>query len=72
MDMLIEFAKIGLGVACVVKNFVSRELESGELVEIPLSVPINKREVGLSYIRSTKLTASMEKFVTYVEKYEDK
>lgn len=35
MDLLIEFAKIGLGIACVIKQFVTRELTTGELVEIP-------------------------------------
>lgn len=68
MDMLIEFARIGLGVACVIKQFVQDELDRGELVEIPLSVPINKREVGLAFIKSTKLTSSMEKFMDYIKK----
>lgn len=68
MDMLIEFARIGLGVACVIKQFVRDELDRGELVEIPLSVPINKREVGLAFIKSTKLTSSMEKFMDYIKK----
>lgn len=68
MDMLIEFARIGLGVACVIKQFVQDELNRGELVEIPLSVPINKREVGLAFIKSTKLTSSMEKFMDYIKK----
>lgn len=66
MDMLIEFAKIGLGVACVIKQFVQKELDNGELVEIPLSVPINKREVGLAFIKSSRLTSSMEKFMGFV------
>ena len=70
MDMLIEFAKIGLGVACVIKEFVKKELEAGELVEIPLSVPINKREVGFAFVKSTKLTSSMEKFINFVDSYQ--
>lgn len=70
MDMLIEFARIGLGVACVIKQFVQRELNNGELIEIPLSVPINKREVGLACIKSSRLTSSMEKFTEYVKNHE--
>lgn len=66
MDMLIEFAKIGMGAACVIRNFVQKELESGEFVEIPLSVPVNKREVGIAFIKRTKLTSSLEKFIDYV------
>ena len=44
MDLLIDFAKIGVGVACVIRSFVLGELEQGALVEIPLEVPIPKRE----------------------------
>jgi hypothetical protein len=33
MDLLIDFAKVGLGIACVIKEFVSDELKSGELLE---------------------------------------
>lgn len=69
MDMLIEFAKIGMGAACVIRNFVNTELENGELIEIPLSVPINKREVGLAYIKSSRLTSSMDKFVDYIKNH---
>ena len=32
MDLLIEFAKIGLGIACVIKELVQKELDSGMLV----------------------------------------
>ena len=39
MDLLIEFAKIGLGVACVIRQFVEQELKEGTLVEIPLEIP---------------------------------
>ncbi|MGI6008010.1 MAG: LysR family transcriptional regulator [Ruminococcus sp.] len=48
MDLLIEFARIGLGIACVIKQFVTRELESGELIEIPLDIPVQKREIGFA------------------------
>lgn len=36
MDLLIEFATIGIGIACVIKNFVEQELKDGTLVEIPM------------------------------------
>lgn len=52
MELLIEFAKIGLGVGCVIKEFVEDELKEGSLVEIPLDIPIHKREVGFAYISS--------------------
>lgn len=49
MDLLIEFAKIGLGVACVIKELVQKELDSGRLMEIPLACPIHKRTIGFAF-----------------------
>lgn len=68
MDMLIEFTKIGMGVSCVVKQFVEKELESGELKEIPLNSKINTREVGLAFIKTSRLNATMQKFIDYINR----
>lgn len=68
MDMLIEFTKIGMGVSCVVKQFVEKEIESGELKEIPLNSKINTREVGLAFIKTSRLNATMQKFIDYVNR----
>lgn len=46
MDLLIEFAKTGLGIACVVREFVQRELTEGSLVEVPINIPFPDREIG--------------------------
>lgn len=51
MELLIEFAKIGLGVGCVIKEFVQEELEKGQLIEIPLDIPIHRREIGFTYVK---------------------
>ncbi len=49
MDLLIEFAKIGLGIACVIKELIQKELEAGILREIPLEIPIHRRTIGFAY-----------------------
>lgn len=49
MDLLIEFAKIGLGVSAVVREFVLKELHEGSLIELPLPAPIKKRQAGFIY-----------------------
>lgn len=49
MDLLIEFAKMGIGVSCVVRQFVEEELKAGVLIEIELSEPIVPREIGFLY-----------------------
>lgn len=68
MDLLIEFAKTSIGVACVIKAFVASELQDGTLVQIPLKNPINKREVGFSYSKNAFLSDSMRKFMDYIAK----
>ncbi len=68
MDLLIEFAKTSLGVACVIKAFVKEELEAGTLLQIPLRIPVNKREVGFSYAKNAFLSDSMLKFMDYIRK----
>ena len=46
MDLLIQFAEIGLGVACVIRDFVKKELEEGTLVEVPVGFSFPLREIG--------------------------
>lgn len=65
MDLLIEFAKIGLGVACVIKEFVQEDLDAGNLIEIPLDTSIQKREIGFAYSKKSTLSNSMNKFIQF-------
>ena len=62
MDLLIEFAKIGMGIGCVIKDFVQKELDTGDLVLVPLEKEINKRTVGFAY-NPAGMSTSMEKFL---------
>lgn len=64
MDLLIEFAKIGVGVACVIRNFIEDELEMGQLVELPLTFPIHSRKIGYAYLRQVPLSLSAKQFLT--------
>lgn len=70
MDLLIDFARIGVGVACVIKNFVREDLENGTLVEIPLGFPIHKREVGFAYKTTTKPSKSLAEFIHFYKTYQ--
>ena len=67
MDLLIEFAKIGLGVGCVIKEFVEKELNDKTLTQIPLVTPISKREVGFCYSKTSPQNESLVKFIAYFE-----
>jgi DNA-binding transcriptional LysR family regulator len=66
MDLLIEFAKIGLGVSCVIKEFIRDELKNGLLLEIPLEKPLGKRIVGFAYNTSTILSDTTQKFIEFI------
>ncbi len=63
MDMLIEFAKMGIGISCVVKQFVEDELKSGVLIEIDLSNPVPSREIGFLYNDIQPFNENILKFV---------
>lgn len=65
MDLLIEFAKTGIGIACVIKEFVKNELEEGSLIQIDLEVPIETREVGFAYRLGKQNSDSTLKFIEF-------
>lgn len=67
MDLLIEFAKIGIGIACVIKEFVMDELQNGNLMELPLLGDIPKREVGFTYQMSGYRTRALQNFIDFCE-----
>lgn len=69
MDLLIDFARIGVGVACVIKNFIKEDLENGNLVEIPLGMPIHKREVGFAYHTTTNPSKSLAEFIRFYQNF---
>ena len=68
MDLLIEFAKIGLGIACVITDFVKNELNDGTLTTIPLSIPIQKREIGFTYLRDYTSNKALDAFINFCKK----
>lgn len=70
MDLLIDFARIGVGVACVIKSFVAEDLENGSLLEIPLGIPIHKREVGFAYRTNMKPSKSLAEFIQFYKNFE--
>ena len=65
MELLIEFAKIGLGVGCVIKEFVQEELKKGQLIEIPLDIPIHRREIGFTYIKKRRQEKAVQHFIDF-------
>jgi len=48
-EMLVSFAKTGLGVGWALRDCIKRELEEGILYEIPINVELPKVEISLAY-----------------------
>ena len=69
MDLLIDFAKISVGIACVIKDFVRDDLENGNLIQIPLDIPIHKREVGFAYNTSAHISTSLAHFIDFYKAF---
>ena len=65
MDFLIEFAKIGLGITVVIKDFIRKEIETGELVEIPIKPIIPKRTIGIVSHKKIPLSIAAQTFVDF-------
>ena len=66
MEFLIDFAKIGLGTAVVIKNFVVEELRQGLLVEIPVLPSIPPRQVGIAVPKNLPQSIAAATFVEFL------
>lgn len=62
-DLLLEFAKINLGVSCVTREFAKKELDNGELFELDLLHPIPVRSVGICTLRSVTVPLAARAFL---------
>lgn len=63
MDLLIEFAKMGIGISCVVKQFVEQELSTFSLMELELQKPVPPREIGFLYNDVQPFNPNILKFI---------
>lgn len=66
-DLLLEFAKINLGIACVIKEFSQEYLKSGIVYEIPMAEEIPERNIGICYLKSIPLSPASARFVDILE-----
>ena len=49
LDLLIEFAKKNMGIICVSKQYIKKELENKELKIIDLKEKLDPRSISLAY-----------------------
>lgn len=67
MDLSIEFAKAGLGIACIISDFVKNDLKNGTLREIKLGHRIPKRQIGFAYLSNAPILGAMDKLIQYCQ-----
>lgn len=65
-DLLLDFAEIGLGIACVIREFANERLQNGRLFEIKLESPLKKRAIGVCHLKSIALSTAAAAFIDTV------
>lgn len=69
MDLSIDFAKAGLGIACVIRDFVSEDIKNGTLRELKFKHKIPKRQIGFAYPDNTSMTGAMNTLIQYYQTF---
>jgi len=65
-DLLLEFARANLGIACVIKEFSKEYLEKDIVYEVKLKEEIPKRSIGLCFLKSVSLSPAATKFIEII------
>lgn len=65
MDLSIEFARAGLGIACVISDFVEKDIKNGTLRELKLGHKVPKRQIGLAYPAKASASGAMDTLIQY-------
>lgn len=63
LDLLVEFAKIGLGAAALTRSCAAAELAAGTLAELPLEPAIPPRAIGLVTHRAIPLSSAARRLI---------
>ncbi|WP_158289605.1 LysR family transcriptional regulator [Paenibacillus flagellatus] len=69
VDLLVEFAAKNIGVCFVTRDFIRRELESGELIEIRTVEPIPERSIGVVSAPGASLSIAASLFVDELSRH---
>ena len=62
-DLLLEFARINLGISCVIKEFSQEYLSNKLVYEVELNEEIPKRTIGVCFLKTVSLSPAATKFV---------
>lgn len=66
IDLIVDFARMGLGVSAVIRNFVQDELSRGVLYEVPITPMIPHRAIGLVVPKLVPLSVAAQSLTEYL------
>ena len=66
VELIIEFAKRGLGVSCVLKDYIKKELEQEILHEVPVIEKIPERVMGVAIKENIPMSSAAKKFIELI------
>lgn len=71
LELMVELAKCGLGIACIPREFVTHELEEEKsLIEIKTNPTLPTRAIGLALPKDKNLTYAVKEFIKLIGKEE--
>ncbi|MVP01171.1 LysR family transcriptional regulator [Paenibacillus lutrae] len=68
LDLLLEFASMGFGLACVVREFAEDDLARMGLCEVRLEQPLPPRKAGIITLKDVPLNTAAKRFVELLTK----
>lgn len=63
IELLVEFARMGAGIAHVLKKSVLTAFKKGELFEVKVSDQLPKRKLGIASVKNVPLSRAAEAFI---------
>ena len=56
-----------MGISCVIKQFVNDDLKQGNITELMLETPMNKRTIGFVYPYAKSRSTSANLFIDFIK-----
>ena len=66
LELMAELAKNGIGIACIPREFVAHELETGALKEIRTNPELPARAIGLALPKDEELSFAVKEFLNLI------
>ncbi len=71
LELMTELAKNGIGIACIPREFVRHELESGALKEIKTNPALPSRAIGLALPKNGNMTFAVKEFIKLINEKQE-